>query len=205
MITPTDVSSRARSNASESSTTVSGRKALRTSGRSIVIFAMPSATSYLMSEYSPAGCQSAAGSMRLSTATCCLSLCWSAPTINLLDDWLTRRASSHAGSPALITHAGTTTYAQLDEGAARTARKLAARGVGEGDRVATTLPAGLASAELLHALPRLGASLVPLNTRLTAAERRAQLEDSGARLCVDEPLGGEEADVELRTEVDPES
>jgi O-succinylbenzoic acid--CoA ligase len=122
-----------------------------------------------------------------------------------LDDWLTRRASSHAGSPALITHAGTTTYAQLDEGAARTARTLAARGVGEGDRVATTLPAGLAFAELLHALPRLGASLVPLNTRLTAAERRAQLEDSGARLCVEEPVAGEEADVELRTEVDPDS
>ena len=64
MITPTEVSSRARSNASDSSITVSGRKALRTSGRSIVIFAMLSATSYLMSVYSPAGCQSRAGSMR---------------------------------------------------------------------------------------------------------------------------------------------
>jgi hypothetical protein len=40
--TPTDVSSRARSNASDSSITVSGRNALRTSGRSIVIFAIPS-------------------------------------------------------------------------------------------------------------------------------------------------------------------
>jgi len=68
--------------------------------------------------------------------------------------------------------------------------------------VATTLPPGLAFAELLHALPLLGASLVPLNTRLTAAERQWQLEDSGARLCVEEPLVGEEADVERRTEVD---
>jgi hypothetical protein len=50
MITPTDVSSRARSKASESSMTVCGRKALRTSGRLIVIFAMPSPdVSYRMS------------------------------------------------------------------------------------------------------------------------------------------------------------
>jgi hypothetical protein len=42
MITPTEGSSRARSNGLESSTTVCGRKALRTSGRLIVIFAMPS-------------------------------------------------------------------------------------------------------------------------------------------------------------------
>ena len=42
MITPTVVSSRAFSSASETSISVSGRKALRTSGRLIVIFAMPS-------------------------------------------------------------------------------------------------------------------------------------------------------------------
>ncbi len=44
-ITPTEVSSRARSSASESSISVWGRKALRTSGRSIVSLAMPSAVS----------------------------------------------------------------------------------------------------------------------------------------------------------------
>jgi hypothetical protein len=41
-ITPTDSSSRATSNARISSITVCGRNALRTSGRLIVIFAMPS-------------------------------------------------------------------------------------------------------------------------------------------------------------------
>jgi o-succinylbenzoate---CoA ligase len=114
-----------------------------------------------------------------------------------LDDWLTR--------PALITSSGTVTYAELKDGARRTARRLAALGVREGDRVATTLPPSVAFAELLHALPLLGASLVPLNTRLTADERRWQLGDSAARLCVEEPLDGEEAEVELRGEVDPDS
>jgi O-succinylbenzoic acid--CoA ligase len=122
-----------------------------------------------------------------------------------LDDWLTRRAVSNADSPALITAGGPTSFAELAAGAARGARRLVALGVGEGERVATTLPPGLAFAELLHALPLIGCSLVPLNTRLTDAERRWQLEDSGARLCVEEPLKGDEADVELRAEVDPDS
>ena len=41
-ITPTPASSRASSSASEISTIVCGRNALRTSGRAIVIFAIPS-------------------------------------------------------------------------------------------------------------------------------------------------------------------
>ncbi|HEY1597668.1 MAG TPA: o-succinylbenzoate--CoA ligase [Thermoleophilaceae bacterium] len=122
-----------------------------------------------------------------------------------MDDWLTRRVASHPAAAALITVAGTTSYAELGAGAARTARRLATLDVGEGERVATTLPPGLAFAELLHALPLIGASLVPLNTRLTGAERRWQLEDSGARLCVEEPLAGDEADVELRTRVEPDA
>jgi len=56
MITaPTSGSSRATPNARIISRVVRGRNALRTSGRSIVIFAMPSATSYRMSDHSPPG------------------------------------------------------------------------------------------------------------------------------------------------------
>src|SRR5205823_3756269 len=84
---------------------------------------------------------------------------WCAPTIDRLDDWLAHRARTHADRPALITTVGAVTYAELDHGAEATARRLAALGVGEGDRVATTLPPGRAFAELLHAVPRLGASL----------------------------------------------
>jgi O-succinylbenzoic acid--CoA ligase len=97
----------------------------------------------------------------------------------------------------------TLTYAQLGELADRTARRLAARGVGEGDRVAVALPPGADFAAVLHALPRIGAVLVPVNTRLSAAERRFVTE--GARVVVDEPVAGDEADVELRTTVDPQA
>ncbi|MEA2444766.1 MAG: o-succinylbenzoate---CoA ligase [Thermoleophilales bacterium] len=94
-------------------------------------------------------------------------------------------------------------YAELSELADRTARRLAARGVGEGDRVAVALPAGIDFAAVVHALPRLGAVLVPVNTRLGAAERAFVTE--GARVVVEEPLDGEEADVALRRTVDPEA
>jgi len=112
-----------------------------------------------------------------------------------LEDWLGHRARTHAERPALIARAGIVTYAELDAGADRAARRLKALGVAPGARVATTLPAGVAFAELLHALPRVGASLVPLNTRLTAAERRWQVEDCAAALTVEEPLDGEEAEL----------
>jgi O-succinylbenzoic acid--CoA ligase len=69
--------------------------------------------------------------------------------------------------------------------------------------VASLLPPGLEFAALLHALPLLGAALVPLNTRLTAADRAWQVDDSGARLVLDELPAGEEAEVELLASVDP--
>src|SRR5215203_4900783 len=57
MITPVSRSSRASSRAFCISMTVSGRKAFLTSGRFMVIFAIPSAFSYLMSSNSPADSQ----------------------------------------------------------------------------------------------------------------------------------------------------
>jgi o-succinylbenzoate---CoA ligase len=105
---------------------------------------------------------------------------------------VTKDSSSH---PALVTPSGSLTYAELAAGARRTARRLAALGVRRGDRVATVLPPGAAFAELLHAAPLAGTAIVPLNTRLTGAERRRLLEDSGARLLVDEPLEGDEAEL----------
>ena len=70
--------------------------------------------------------------------------------------------------------------------------------MGAGDRVATTLPPGIDFAALLHATPRIGAVLVPLNPRDPAPA-------AGAALVVERPLDGAEADVPLRSEVDPDA
>ena len=114
----------------------------------------------------------------------------------MVDEWLTAAARARPRHPALEAGGHALTYAELDAAAAQAARILASRGVGEGALVATTLGPGRAFAELLHALPRLGAVLVPLNpsdpVRVEAA------------LMVDAPLEGDEADVPLRRTVDPE-
>ena len=61
------------------------------------------------------------------------------------------------------------TYAELDRRTNRLAGALAARGVGKGDRVALLAPNCAEYFELQFACGRLGAIMLPLNWRLTAA------------------------------------
>ncbi len=118
-------------------------------------------------------------------------------------DWVTAAARERPGHPAIEAPDGALTYAELDAAVERCARRLAALGVGEGDRVATILTPSLAFCELLHALPRLGAALVPLNTLLPVPEQRLQARAAGALVTVDRPLDGMEAEIEPRRTADP--
>ena len=61
---------------------------------------------------------------------------------------------------------------------------LRAQGVVAGDRVATLFPNGEASAIIPHAVLRLGATLVPLNTRLAPAEIEWQVEQVKPRVVI---------------------
>ncbi len=102
----------------------------------------------------------------------------------LLPDFLCRRAERSPAALALRAEGRDVTYRQLDELAAIAAGSLKAAGVGPGDRIAALMPGGLDFAVLLHAVLRLGAAIVPLNTRLTALELRQELLDSRPRLLV---------------------
>ncbi|TAK66101.1 MAG: o-succinylbenzoate--CoA ligase [Dehalococcoidia bacterium] len=75
-------------------------------------------------------------------------------------------------------------FAQLDADADTVARGLVERGVRAGDRLAVLMPNGVRFVELVHAAPRAGAIIVPLNTRLSRDELAWQLRDSGASLVV---------------------
>ncbi len=87
----------------------------------------------------------------------------------------------------MVAAGASVTYRELDERAARAARRLAARGVRPGDRVRVSHPPGISFAVLLHAVPRLGAVFVPV-----------------APAEPPEPdLGADEADIELRTAHEP--
>ncbi|MDQ6738594.1 MAG: o-succinylbenzoate--CoA ligase, partial [Gemmatimonadota bacterium] len=78
--------------------------------------------------------------------------------------------------------------AQLDHDATELARRLASAGVGEGDRVAMLQHNSAWAALLIHAVMRLGATLMPVNLRLTPSEIAWQLCDCDARLLVvDDP------------------
>jgi o-succinylbenzoate---CoA ligase len=108
----------------------------------------------------------------------------------IVDGWLPRAAATRPGGVALQTLHGAISYAELLAGASMGAAELTARGVGPGQRVAIALPSGIAFAQALHACLLLGAVAVPVDLRLTAAER--DLVASGAVALVGEPLSPEQ-------------
>jgi O-succinylbenzoic acid--CoA ligase len=104
----------------------------------------------------------------------------------VVEAWLTRAARTRGEHTALETPRGSWSYAELHARARAGAAELTGLGVGAGDRVAIALPGGLDFAQALHACLLLGAVAVPVDLRLSAAERALVLE--GSALLVDGPL-----------------
>lgn len=88
------------------------------------------------------------------------------------------------GAIALIAGERAVTFAELDARSSRAAQAFRAAGVGFGDRVAFIEKNGIEFFEVVCALSKLGAIVVPVNWRLTAAEMRHIIADSGARVVV---------------------
>lgn len=102
-----------------------------------------------------------------------------------IPDWLAHRAAVLPKHPAVVLGAERLTYAELDRRATMLGRALVYGGINPGDRVALLAANSLEFVESVHAVPRAGGILVPLNARLTAEEIEWQLRDSGAKalLC----------------------
>ena len=122
----------------------------------------------------------------------------------LLDNWLAQRAQTCPDRAALIADGSRLTYEELEAEATAAARRLAARGVRGGAAVTLELPVGTDYVVLLHALMKLGAVAQPLNTRLAAGEREAELERAAPVLTISRPhdASGPEADLPLLGEHD---
>jgi long-chain acyl-CoA synthetase len=88
-------------------------------------------------------------------------------------------------------------YGELDARVNRIAHALARAGVGAGDRVAVALFNSFEWFEVLNALGRLGALLVPLSYRGKGPELAYMIADSGARLLVTDPRLAAEVDRAL--------
>lgn len=109
-------------------------------------------------------------------------------TKDVFPDWIASRASATPDRIALISGEQIWTFESLDEEVTRTARRLAGLGVKSGDRIATLLHNGAVAAIVPHAALRLGATLVPLNIRLTDPEIAWQIRDALPRLIVVEAI-----------------
>lgn len=103
-----------------------------------------------------------------------------------MPDWLEQRAHSSPQHPAVICEGRRLSYAHLRDRVVRVSGQLRVLGVGSGQRVALVVQNGIEFAEILHAIMRLRAIVVPLNVRLTTTEISQQLADCGpVLLCYD--------------------
>ncbi len=98
-----------------------------------------------------------------------------------MNDFLALAAQAHPRQTALLDGATRIDYAQLDARVEKLTARLAALGLRRGERVALLLDRSAEAVCLIHALGRLGAVIVPLNTRLTPAEMRWQMEQAACR------------------------
>ena len=113
---------------------------------------------------------------------------------NTVPDWLRHRADAMPGALAVMREDGDAwTFAELNSRAALLAARLRRLGVTEDSRVALLMGNSRRYVEVVHALIKLGATLVPLNTRLTAVELAWQLRDVRADLLLDDERNRETA------------
>jgi long-chain acyl-CoA synthetase len=99
--------------------------------------------------------------------------------------------------PAMILGDVVRTYGELDARVNRIAHAFRRVGVGEGDRVGVALFNGFEWFEVLNALGRLGALLVPISFRGKGPEIAYMLADSGAKLLITDPRLADEVDRAL--------
>lgn len=109
--------------------------------------------------------------------------------------WMERRDAITPHRLAVVDGERRVTYRDLARRVRGLAAGLGSRGVGRGDRVAMLSHNRLEYLEMLFALARIGAILVPLNWRLTPPELAYQLGDSAPALLIadqeHEDLAGE--------------
>ena len=107
--------------------------------------------------------------------------------------WVSERAASDPGLPAIKQGETVLSYAALEAAAARFATILSGHGVRPGDRVAMIMPNVVYFPVVYYAILRIGAIAVPMNPLLKAGEISFAWNDSGAKVAVVFPLFAEEA------------
>src|SRR2546422_7209244 len=94
---------------------------------------------------------------------------------------LERAARYYPEQPALDVGESRLTFRELHNRVTAVAAALSRRGLSAGDRLALLVPNGPDYLELVYACSRLGAIVVPINTRLSVVEIDRILADAGPR------------------------
>jgi len=106
----------------------------------------------------------------------------------IVPDWLRQRAEITPTRLGLSTDDCKLTYSELDSRVDAAVTSLRQRGVAAGQHVGLRAPNSAAYVVAVHAVARLGAVLVPINTRLTEAEVAWQTADADLAHVLDEAL-----------------
>lgn len=104
----------------------------------------------------------------------------------LVPDWLRQRAQVTPDRVALVFGAAKWSFAELDRRVDAAARALRQRGVQSGQRIGLRAQNSAGFVVAVHALMRVGAVLVPINTRLMPSEIDWQQADSELALVLDD-------------------
>ena len=102
----------------------------------------------------------------------------------LVDDFLRRPAQLYPNKTAVVDGAKRFTYAEFQARANRLSHALIGMGVAAGDRVCVLSPNSHFFLESFYATSQIGAVLVPLNYRLTAADHEYILNHAGVKVVL---------------------
>jgi acyl-CoA synthetase (AMP-forming)/AMP-acid ligase II len=95
-------------------------------------------------------------------------------------NWMTKWALLTPHKTALVFEGRSFSYRELNERTNRAARLLVDLGIGKGDRVGVLLHNSNEYLEVFFALSKIGALLVPLNTRFVGGKLAYILNDCGS-------------------------
>lgn len=98
--------------------------------------------------------------------------------------WLSERAKISPDKPAVVYEQQVWSYQQLNTLAESYAAALLSNGICPGERVGILMQNCVSYVGLIHAVLKVQAVLVPLNTRLTANELSRQIEDTQCKLVI---------------------
>ena len=107
-----------------------------------------------------------------------------------IGSWVSRHADATPQRVALVEGTTELTWAAFEERTNRLARALLGLGVRRGDRVGVLLANSVAFMEATFAIAKLGAIMVPVNTRLGAPEVGYILADAGADVLISHDVLG---------------